>query len=459
MRHLLGCIAVFWRTLDYRSYFQPARANQEGGENETDSEETDGEGIEATPELRENWQDQFAFGADHKHSMRAFGRAFARYILFASADAVPVIHDRSHHHEPPPIQNLETESVVNALGWLPYRVRFPIAQVCHFALAVLAERVRLDKRVHGEIPIRCLRYWLVEDIRDFLGDYVALMVKGWLYQIEQVVATGHGAFSDLLQQDVEWAPLPKYDYKGFWYTAETSHASHPQKLPGPCVLQTVTHKFQWAKWVEVREQNNGLDDDPLSDGEATEDEVQREKELMDRARKAKRKPAKKRTEAEKQAVKQAEERQERRKGKQRWRSKHDADAESVYIDEDEEETVERPLVVEGMMRSDGKRAADDELPVSDPPSEDDEMMGRYSGGHDGVRGTDEDSETGVGQEDEEMRSGDEGEEEDAEGEDDEEMVSGNGEDVEMGRPNVEEYDESEEFEEEDDENDKDYVGR
>lgn len=85
-------------------------------------------------------------------------------------------------HAPKNARDLGTTGVAEALNWIPLRLRWSIARVLHFALALYVERLHME-HVHNQVREHYLAYWLVEDVRIFFDDRIANILKHWLAEI------------------------------------------------------------------------------------------------------------------------------------------------------------------------------------------------------------------------------------------------------------------------------------
>lgn len=176
--------------------------------------------------------------------MRASRRAFARFIVYMSSQGYVDILPRERK-SPRASKPLGADTILERLDWLPLQYRYSIAQLFHFALAVMAERVRHSNRGH-QIPIEHIRYWLVEDMRDFLGDYMAIQLRRWLFEVKERVENLEPLYLSLVLDLPKWIKSQHATSRPVSYFAATCRISHPTKPSGPCTFALVTQSFRYT---------------------------------------------------------------------------------------------------------------------------------------------------------------------------------------------------------------------
>lgn len=171
---MLWCMAIFWRALDWRSY-------KEIGE------------VDVEHRSEKEYTIEYPFDRSHRAWMAAAQDAAADSMLYLShtgweqlaSDSSADMEDGicSWSRWPKNIPDLDTKGVPAALKWIPLRLRWSIARVLHFALALYVECLHMQ-HVHKQIRTKYLAYWLVEDIRHFFDDRMASIMEHWLKQIQ-----------------------------------------------------------------------------------------------------------------------------------------------------------------------------------------------------------------------------------------------------------------------------------
>lgn len=177
-RGILACIAIFWRTLDWRSYKE-----------EVWSEKNKRREIHN----RVDWETQFECTSTHKAASLVARRGTALWVIYQSG--LGYASDVSAEQTDPPetIGCLGNTSLLQHFAWIPRRYRMQFAQLFHFALAVLVARLNMDG-IPSQIGVDRLKHWLIADLKSFAGDFLAAHLRKWLDEVEQRIGLGEDIF-------------------------------------------------------------------------------------------------------------------------------------------------------------------------------------------------------------------------------------------------------------------------
>lgn len=166
-------MAIFWRTLDWRSYKK----------------------IEDQQVYRteEEYMEEYDFPDTHRMWMQTAMNAAADSMIYLSHMGWEELPNVPRGYEDGPCDWNEIPSkppalsvfgVADTLDWVPLRLRWSIARVLHFAIAVFVERLHLEKReIYLQLPIHYLAYWLVQDVLAFFDIRIANTLLRWLGEI------------------------------------------------------------------------------------------------------------------------------------------------------------------------------------------------------------------------------------------------------------------------------------
>lgn len=179
-RGILSCIAIFWRTLDWRTFRK---------EEWLDDEQS------WKPKCRENWKADFAFSDSHKEASLLARRGTAMWIIYQSGLGYARLDTPEQLDPPPKATRLGDTPLLQHFAWIPHRYRIQFAQIFHFALAVLVARLNMD-HVPYQFDVVCLKYWLVEDLRSFAGGFLSRQLATWLDEVERRVLAGEDLFNN-----------------------------------------------------------------------------------------------------------------------------------------------------------------------------------------------------------------------------------------------------------------------
>lgn len=178
-RGVLSCIAIFWRTLDWRTYKE-----------EVWSEKNDRWEIRD----RVDWETPFAHTSNHKTASLLARRGAALWIIYQSGMGYASNVSVEQADPPESIGRLGNMSLLHHLAWIPCRYRIQFAQIFHFALAVLVARLNMDN-IPFPIGVTHLKHWLVADLKSFFGEFLAGYLRQWLDEVEQRVRAGEDIFN------------------------------------------------------------------------------------------------------------------------------------------------------------------------------------------------------------------------------------------------------------------------
>lgn len=170
---MLWCMAIFWRALDWRSYKK----------------------IEDQQVYRteEEYTEEYDFPATHRMWMQTAMNAAADSMIYLSHMGWEELPNVPRGYEDGPCDwneipgkppALSIFGVADTLEWVPLRLRWSIARVLHFAIAVFVERLHLEQRqIYLQLPIHYLAYWLVQDVLAFFDIRIANTLMRWLSEI------------------------------------------------------------------------------------------------------------------------------------------------------------------------------------------------------------------------------------------------------------------------------------
>lgn len=170
-------MAIFWRALDPRSY----KYNGDDGKQYLFSEE--------------ECRDGFPFPPEHRRIMKASRKAAADALLYQSYLGWEHIHEGEvdlacgWNRRPTKIPALGVNTVEDSLDWIPIRLRSSFARILHFALALIIERLLLDD-LFLQVPVSYLKYWLVKDTEEFLGNHLSVCLSTWIDEVVERTEAG-----------------------------------------------------------------------------------------------------------------------------------------------------------------------------------------------------------------------------------------------------------------------------